>query len=725
MTLCLQIIARGADKRIFPISFARNPSPNSVCAPPYAGLVDALMSDPQAQKLLIKRLCSSMGRMPSTVPSEDIEFYHKLWTAMVPVADELRLDQFFQGEFSEREDQDEIVKGYPPTQDEDGYDGTSAAPEPEKEKRKKNRLVVDNNPNDNNSCLCMHEDTMSLLDIFSGDNVLVRSKRKKETVLYCTSDGASCDVGEVRVNGVIRKNLGVKLGDVVGIHKVDNLPYGTKVSVLPFADSIEGITGNLFEVWLKPYFSQAYRPVKVDDTFIVRGNMRAIEFKVKAIEVMDKDKGVQAAPYCIVSPDTVFFCEGSPVKREEGFIDEMDNIGFIGVETSSDDDDDSSEVPPEVPPEVSSDDIDDLLSDYSEAEDAFRECWYDDPVADKALRQTYRAAIRCGPFPNPGNSSLPGLASFTSALNRMRDEIREEEDDIEAAEAQEAADEAKDDAAFVQESLVEMFHDAAAEFRDAFDIDNQRGLGCKRPLTLRLHEEVEALRQVKLRVEQAESSGMQPDVDDIQDVLDGVDDVLDSRDRIERKLSGAIGLLFSTLYFLKQHVPDGQMKDRIYGGIEAERSWREDFEYGDSEVCWADHDDGEQSFSDFVDHLQALEGKLRAFLDELSASDPELHSKRIAFESEETALAEIRCEQRDTRTIINPQAFSLLCQEILQDFSSFVHFSDEALDALQAAAESRVIEGFQKANLVAIHAGRTYVTPRDLHLVNALDTWAC
>ena len=117
---------------------------------------------------------------------------------------------------------------------------------------------------------------------------------------------------------------------------------------------------------------------------------------------------------------------------------------------------------------------------------------------------------------------------------------------MEAAEAQEAADEAEDDAAFVQESVVEMFHDAAADFRDAFEIDNQRGLGCKRPLTLRLHEELEALRQVKLRVEQTESFGMQADVDDTQDVLDGVDDVLDSRDRIERKLSGLIGVLFNT-----------------------------------------------------------------------------------------------------------------------------------------------------------------------------------
>ena len=157
----------------------------------------------------------------------------------------------------------------------------SAAAEP---KRSKNRLIADNNPNDDNSVLSMHENTMNLLDIFSGDSVIVKGKRKKETVLVCTADN-TCDEGKVRVNGGIRKNLAVKLGDVVGVHKVDNIPYGSKVSILPFADSVEGITGNLFEVWLKPYFSQAYRPVKVGDTFVVRGNMRAIEFKIIAVEV--------------------------------------------------------------------------------------------------------------------------------------------------------------------------------------------------------------------------------------------------------------------------------------------------------------------------------------------------------------------------------------------------------------------------------------------------------
>ena len=40
--------------------------------------------------------------------------------------------------------------------------------------------------------------------------------------------------------------------------------------MLPFDDTMEGVTGNIFEVYLKPYFMDAYRPVKLGDTFIVR-----------------------------------------------------------------------------------------------------------------------------------------------------------------------------------------------------------------------------------------------------------------------------------------------------------------------------------------------------------------------------------------------------------------------------------------------------------------------
>merc|ERR1712227_440628 len=55
------------------------------------------------------------------------------------------------------------------------------------------------------------------------------------------------------------------------------------------------------------------------DTFVVRGGMRAVEFKV--IET-------DPAPYCIVAPDTVIHCEGEPVRRE----DEEDALNSIGYD---------------------------------------------------------------------------------------------------------------------------------------------------------------------------------------------------------------------------------------------------------------------------------------------------------------------------------------------------------------------------------------------------------
>lgn len=58
---------------------------------------------------------------------------------------------------------------------------------------------------------------------------------------------------------------------------------------------------------MKPYFMEAYRPIHRDDTFMVRGGMRAVEFKVVETD---------PSPYCIVAPDTVIHCEGDPIKRE-------------------------------------------------------------------------------------------------------------------------------------------------------------------------------------------------------------------------------------------------------------------------------------------------------------------------------------------------------------------------------------------------------------------------
>ena len=61
-------------------------------------------------------------------------------------------------------------------------------------------------------------------------------------------------------------------------------------------------------MYIKPYFLEAYRPIHKGDTFIVRGGMRAVEFKVVETD---------PSPYCFVAPKTVIHCEGEPVKRED------------------------------------------------------------------------------------------------------------------------------------------------------------------------------------------------------------------------------------------------------------------------------------------------------------------------------------------------------------------------------------------------------------------------
>ena len=104
------------------------------------------------------------------------------------------------------------------------------------------------------------------LGLFRGDYVLVKGKKRHETVCIGIIDDKTDDT-KIRMNKVIRSNLRVKLGDIVSVHNTDEVPYGKAIHVLPFDDTIEGISGNLFDTYLKPYFIESYRPVKKGNTY--------------------------------------------------------------------------------------------------------------------------------------------------------------------------------------------------------------------------------------------------------------------------------------------------------------------------------------------------------------------------------------------------------------------------------------------------------------------------
>ncbi len=186
-------------------------------------------------------------------------------------------------------------------------------------KKAPNRLVVDEATNDDNSVISLSPAKMDELGLFRADTVLIKGKKGHDTVCIVLSDDEAQDAN-IRMNKVVRKNLRVRLGDLVTITAKDDVPYCKKVHILPLDDTIEGVSGNLFDVYLKPYFLEAYRPLRVNDLFLVRNAMHPVEFKVVAMD---------PGPYGVVAPDTEIHCEGEPVKRADE--EKADDIGYDDI----------------------------------------------------------------------------------------------------------------------------------------------------------------------------------------------------------------------------------------------------------------------------------------------------------------------------------------------------------------------------------------------------------
>ncbi|KAL4484535.1 hypothetical protein ABPG74_019712 [Tetrahymena malaccensis] len=186
-------------------------------------------------------------------------------------------------------------------------------------KKAPNRLMVEDATNDDNSAVCMSQKKLDELGIFKGDAVLLKGKKRHETLCIALTDNTLPD-DKIRMNKVVRKNLRVRLGDIVSVRAAEDVPNLDKIHVLPLDDTIEGITGDLAATYLIPYFKDAYRPVKKGDLFIVRGGFKSVEFKVVATEPKE---------YGLVAPNTMLFTEGEPIKREDE--EKLDDVGYDDI----------------------------------------------------------------------------------------------------------------------------------------------------------------------------------------------------------------------------------------------------------------------------------------------------------------------------------------------------------------------------------------------------------
>ncbi|KAJ9540474.1 hypothetical protein OSB04_026980 [Centaurea solstitialis] len=191
-----------------------------------------------------------------------------------------------------------------------------------------NRLVVDKAVNDDNSVVAMHPTTMERLQLFHGHTILIKGKKRRDTICIVLAD-ETCDGPKIRMSKVTRTNLRTRLGGVVSVHQCPDVKHAKRIRVLPLEDTIQGVTEDLFYAYLKPYFDEATRRVRKGDHFLVRrGGMRSVEFKVI---------GTDPCVYCVVgpeTPDTIIFYKGEPIKRwdDEDRLDEVgyDDVGGVG-----------------------------------------------------------------------------------------------------------------------------------------------------------------------------------------------------------------------------------------------------------------------------------------------------------------------------------------------------------------------------------------------------------
>jgi transitional endoplasmic reticulum ATPase len=86
-----------------------------------------------------------------------------------------------------------------------------------KKKKAPHKLLVEESKQDDNSVVEMTQAKMDELKIFKGDTVLLKGKKRRDTVCIALSveEGDTLTDDKIRMNKVVRNNLRVRFGDMI------------------------------------------------------------------------------------------------------------------------------------------------------------------------------------------------------------------------------------------------------------------------------------------------------------------------------------------------------------------------------------------------------------------------------------------------------------------------------------------------------------------------------
>lgn len=94
--------------------------------------------------------------------------------------------------------------------------------------------------------------------------------------------------------------------------------------------------------------------------------------------------------------------------------------------------------------------------------------------------------------------------------------------------------------------------------------------------------------------------------------------------------------------------------------------------------------------------------------------------KKRRYRPGEKARREIRQYQKSTERLIRGMPFQRLVREIAQDYRSYLRFQRSAIHALQESSEAYLVGLFEDTNLIAAHAKRVTIFPKDMQLARRI-----
>ncbi|CAF0835931.1 unnamed protein product [Adineta steineri] len=122
------------------------------------------------------------------------------------------------------------------------------------------RLIISDAVSHDNNVAELSQSKITQLKLQDYSTIIILTS-DKDLRTTCTSTSlSSCPINEIKMNRVIRHNLRLRLGDPVVIEYCGDISGGKHLHIAFIDDTIQNLTGNLYEVFLKPYFEDRNRP---------------------------------------------------------------------------------------------------------------------------------------------------------------------------------------------------------------------------------------------------------------------------------------------------------------------------------------------------------------------------------------------------------------------------------------------------------------------------------